>query len=116
MHNEIAQKLSKGERVYIGYLQGEREGTIGYIHSYEQSLVKFYRHAYRPNMWYCTAGYSVKLAFDDRRNRIKHYLDFTAVYFPDYTGPTIWKKFDRIAAETEALESTEVRDRDGNVI
>ena len=123
-YNDMHQKLKNGERVYIGFMEGERAGSIGYIHELfalecdvkAQVNTSFQRgyngedvHLSRLN-----AGFWITLAWDKRRNKLKEYVGRGMCYFPEYEGPTVWEKFDKKAAEEAALMKIKVKDRDGN--
>jgi len=108
----------KGDRVYIGFVTGERVGSIAYILDCDLSRIvpKLYRNYY-DNKWGCNAGFSATVGWEKRRNKINEYIGGTeVVYLPDYQGPTVWEKFDKKAAAAEALARTPMKDREGNEI
>lgn len=122
---EIRNKIKDGDRVYIGYPDGERAGSIGYIKKLECDVEKIvpsvnysaigYR-MYDGGGWRCYPGFHAVLAWDKRPNKLKCYIGHDMVYFPDYGGPTLWEKFDKKAAEKKATEAVVVKDREGNVL
>ena len=118
---EIKNKIKDGDRVYIGYPEGERAGSIGYIKKLECNVdrispsVNYSAYGYGGG-WRCNPGFHAVLAWDKRPNKLKCYIGHDMVYFPDYTGPTLWEKFDQKGAEQKATEAVVVLDREGNVL
>ena len=123
-YQDIHDKLEAGERVYIGYPEGERAGSIGFIKELEcdmDQIIPTVRnssyYSTRPDgTWICHAGFHAKIGWDKRRNVVKCYIGHGKVYFPNFKGPTVWEKFDKKAAEKEATDARIVIDRDGKVI
>ena len=120
---EIKHKIKDGDRVYIGYPEGERAGSIGYIKKLECDVEKIVPSVnYSPygwqldGAWRCHPGFHAVLAWDKRPNKLKCYIGHDMVYFPDYEGPTLWEKFDKKGAEKKAMEAVVVLDREGNVL
>lgn len=124
VYKEIKAKLDAGERVYVGYTTGERAGSIAYIKEVETApdrIIPQPRHRtgwhWDKNIeWDCYVGFPAVLGWEKRRNKVKCSIGRDMVYFPNYTGPTIWEKFDKKAAEKAAAEEVIVKDRDGNVL
>lgn len=124
--NEIHDRIERGEKVYFGITDGERKGSIAYVHSFDAKYQKrrpFIR--YDQDWWgrepktISRAMYdfvSVVLAWDKRRNRIKWATYKDTVYLPDYDGSTVWQKFDKNAAGQAIIEKYPAKDRDGNVL
>jgi hypothetical protein len=117
---EIRNKINAGERVYIKITSGERKGSIAYIVKFDDHYQNiepgYYRHADWKKVMSRVSNDSIYviLGWDKRRNRIKWSTHDSCVYLPDYKGPTVWKKFDKKAAEKKMLKENPVLDRDGN--
>jgi len=121
--NEIIDKIKRGERVYLGITNGERKGSIGYVKFLDSYYVN---HRPRITHYYDTWGggrthvriedgtIPCTLGWEGRRNKIEWLMTRDTVYLPDYSGPTVWKKFDKKAAAKAALVKNPVKDRDGN--
>lgn len=119
----ILDKIDAGERVYLGITSGERKGSIAYIHF----VIDHYRNG-KPGIRYSGGSWDNKvrikndtiycvLGWDKRRNKIQwsSYQDGT-VYLPDYTGPTVWKKYDKKKEAEKYLKEHLILDREDNVL
>lgn len=123
---EIRKKLDRAQRVYLGIVSGERKGSIAYIQGtdtdYRQEEVEVRNsrdyYGFPREERYITRVYNDSiyciLGWDGRRNRVKWATYSGTVYLPNYTGPTIFEKFDKKAAAAKELEQQTVIDRDGN--
>ena len=119
---EIRSKILSGERVYIRITAGERKGSIAYIekldpdHNNDAPTITHNRYFREPNSRINNSSLNVILRWDKRRNRIKWSTYNNCEYLRDYTGPTVWEKFDKKAAEKKLMEETDISDRDGTIL
>lgn len=122
--NELRDKISKGEKVYIRITSGERKDSIAYIHGFDpdypssakNSFIQMKRMFRDQKAYIVNDSINVILGWHGRRNRIKWSTNYYCEYLPEHIGNTVWKKFDRKKAEKKMLEETPVLDREGNTL
>lgn len=135
---EIARKVDAGERVYFGVTEGEYAGSIFRFEQHENSLKdRGYGHgrywdevmkmkapfggvsggSWSIWQWNAPTLYG-RMRFNKRKNNpgMDVRVNGQCVYLPDYAGDTVYKKFDRKAAEQALMEEIEIRDRNGVVL
>lgn len=126
-YTDLKERWKAGERIYVGFTTGERKGSIAYIKEVStnednmiptiHSNTRYSARAWGPAWRHGHVGWTVRLAWEGRRNQINGSLAYDRlVWFHDYEGPTVWKKFDKKAAEKAATEAAVIKDRDGEVL
>lgn len=136
---ELARKIIADERVYFGVVEGEYAGSIFYLEPKEGMMED--RGYGQPGYWkvlptmkapFGRASHSSwnkqwqwdtptlygRMRFDGRKNKpmFDVRINGQAVYLPNYNGPTVYKKFDKAAAEKAIIEEIEITDRNGVVL
>ena len=117
--DEVRDKILAGERVYVKIISGERKGSIAYIECLDLAYnndAPSISHSFMykpPTARIKNPSLNVILRWDKRRNRIKWPTYDSCEYLRGSTGPTVWEKFDRAAAEKKMLAENDILDRDG---
>lgn len=122
---EMQAKHDRGELVYVEILDGDRKGSIARYRPKETTAEVYEGPVFlvgigRQNGWHYKGYGSGTLHWDGRRNtptvRPGTYYADKMAYLPDYTGPTVWEKFDAKAAKEAILADPQVEDMDGRLL
>jgi len=116
--------LKSGEKVFIEFLDGDREGSIAELQlsskfkNHDEPRVRtiygYYQHdktRYEPD---CTIYGQLKFTGKSHRPDQDIRPGSHVVWIKGYKGPTVWKKFDAKAAKEEILATEDQCDRDGS--
>lgn len=124
--NEAKRRLKANETLYVRFDHGDRKGSIAKavynpdyrIDTLEPAIIERYRNYWGNN----EATYHAKnddfyviCRWDGRSNKVKassHELTLLL----NYTGPTVWNKFDAKAAKEKLLAEYDIQDIDGKVL
>jgi len=105
----LRQYQDDGIPVYLLFVDGDRKGTIArFISEADPDFKgkKRYAQKFAKNHGQCV--------WDDRKNKIQWSLNSPhTVWLPNYSGPTVWKKFDAKSVKAELLANIKEKDIDG---
>lgn len=105
----LRENQEAGIPVYLLFVGGDRKGSIARFVSEADPEFQG-KKRYAPRFAY---DYG-QCVWDDRKNKIQWTLSGSyAVWLPDYSGPTVWEKFDVKAAKAKLLDNIKEEDIDG---
>lgn len=119
---EVYTALNAGT-LYCRFIDGDRKGSITRLEpepgrsNNEPGIRPSYSSARNPNWRFENDVFSAVCRWDKRKNKVKIFLPQRDVeVLLDYTGPTVWEKFDAAAAKQEALANPNQCDIAGNLL
>lgn len=124
--NEAKRRLKAKETLYVRFDHGDRKGSIAkaiFNPKYREDTLEPARIDRYSNYWGNNeATYHIKnddfyiiCKWDDRSNKVQ-VSSYEVTLLLNYTGPTVWNKFDAKAAKENLLANNDILDIDGNVL
>lgn len=122
----LIDKFVEGS-LYIKFIDGDRKGSIAKVipntKTFGNNAAKkaSIRNRYgsfnhKPYSFENERFYAIA-TWNGRSNKVQINLpNREIVFLPNYTGPTVWEKFDAKAAQKEILKSPDQKDIDGNIL
>jgi len=120
IYKEMQSYNEQGKPIYIKILTGERRGSIGKFIPNKDIIHTVYFSSY-DNTYRYIAVATGHMVWDGSKNKIRVHLyargwDPEYSWLKDYTGSTIFKKFNKKKYKEKVLKSITQTDIDGNVL
>lgn len=119
---EVYEALNQGV-LYCRFTDGDRKGSIARLEwepdrsHFEPGVRPSYSYTRNPNWRFDNDYFGTVCRWDKRKNKVKLFLPSNEVeLLLEYDGPTVWEKFDNVAAKLKALANPGQFDIDGNLL